>query len=103
MSQWGREDIDLIEPAFIEFDEDGAGEFGFIAVRGQVDYRAVDRDGRAGVEFTWEGDDEGDPVSGRGWATLVDEAFVEGCLFFHLGDESSFRAEPMPSDELPGQ
>jgi hypothetical protein len=77
--------------------------FGFIAVQGQIDYRPVERDGRPGVEFTWEGADEGDPVSGRGWATLVDDQIVEGRLFFHMGDESGFRAEPMaPADRVDG-
>lgn len=94
MSTWDREAVDLIEPGFIEVAADGTGEFGFVAVRGQIDYRLVERDGRAGIEFTWEGTDEGDPVSGRGWATLIDEALIEGHVFFHLGDDSSFRAEP---------
>ena len=94
MSGWDRDAIDLVEPGFIEFAEDRTGQFGFIAVRGWLDYRPVERDGQPGVEFTWEGVDEGDQVSGRGWATLVDDAMVEGHLFFHMGDDSSFRAEP---------
>jgi hypothetical protein len=94
MSGWDRDAIDLVEPGFIEFTEDGTGQFGFIAVRGWLDYRPAERDGQAGVEFTWEGIDEGDQVSGRGWASLVDDVMVEGHLFFHMGDDSSFRAEP---------
>lgn len=70
MSGWDRDAIDLVEPGFIEF---------------------------AGFEFTWEGVDEGDQVSGRGWAALVDDARIEGHLFFHMGDDSSFRAEPFVS------
>jgi hypothetical protein len=93
MSNWDRDAVDLIEPGFIEFDEDGIGAFGFVAVTGQIDYRETERDGHAVVEFTWEGVDEGDRVSGRGWATLSDDAVVEGRLFFHMGDDSSFRAE----------
>jgi hypothetical protein len=46
------------------------------------------------VEFTWEGVDEGDQVSGRGWAALVNDETIEGHLFFHLGDDSTFRAQP---------
>lgn len=95
MSGWDREAIDLIEPGFIEFSRDGSGQIGFIAVRGWLDCCAVERDGRNIAEFTWEGFDEGDRVSGRGWAALVDDAMVEGHLFFHLGDDSSFRAEPL--------
>jgi hypothetical protein len=94
MSVWDRDAIDLVEPGFIEFAGDETGQFGFIAVRGWLDCRPVERDGRIGVEFTWEGVDEGDQVSGRGWAVLVDDATVEGHLFFHMGDDSSFRAEP---------
>lgn len=97
MSGWEGDAIDLIEPGFIEFDTHGAGPLGFIAVRGELDYRAVTRDGRDGVEFTWAGHDEDDPVSGRGWAVLVGDSAVEGHLFFHLGDDSSFRAVPFAS------
>ena len=75
---WGRDAIDLIEPGFIEFAEDGTGKFGFIAVRGWLDCHPVERDGRIGVEFTWDGVDEGDQVSGRGWASLVDDTRIEG-------------------------
>ncbi|WAL64707.1 hypothetical protein ORV05_27655 [Amycolatopsis cynarae] len=94
MSGWDQDAIDLVEPAFIKFNRDRTGQFGFIAVQGWLDCRPADRDGRPGVEFTWEGVDEGDQVSGRGWASLVHDALVEGHLFFHLGDDSSFRAEP---------
>lgn len=96
MSNWDRDAIDLVEPGFVEFSSDGTGQLGFIAVNGWLDCRPADRDGRPGVEFTWEGFDEGDQVSGRGWAVLVDQA-IEGHLFFHLGDDSTFRAEPFTS------
>jgi hypothetical protein len=66
MSGWDRDAIDLVEPGFIEFDKDRTGRFGFIAVDGWLDYRPVQRNDRPGVEFTWEGTDEGDQVSGRG-------------------------------------
>ncbi len=93
MSGWDSDAIDLVEPGFIEFGADGTGQFGFIAVRGWLDSRPAQRDRRPGVEFTFEGIDEGDQVSGRGWAVLADDETIEGHLFFHLGDDSSFRAE----------
>jgi hypothetical protein len=102
MSGWDRDAIDLAEPAFIEFARDGTGQFGFIAVHGWLDCRRAERDGRPGVDFTWEGVDDGDQVSGRGWAALVDHESIEGYLFFHLGDDSSFRAQPF-HHELDGQ
>ncbi len=101
MSGWDRDAIDLVEPGFIEFAGDGTGQFGFIAVRGWLDSRPVERNGRGGVEFTWEGADEGDQVSGRGWVVLDDDETIEGHLFFHLGDDSSFRAVPF-NHELDG-
>lgn len=92
MDLWDREAIDLVEPGFLEFHSDGTGEFGFIAVRGWMDCRIGTRDGRECVEFSWEGNDEGDPVSGRGWAVLAEPDMLRGHLFFHLGDDSGFAA-----------
>ena len=94
MDMWDRDAIDLIEPGFIEFTKDGTGQFGFIAVHGWLDCRSTKRDGRPRVEFSWEGDDEGDQVSGRGWAALTDDGTIEGHLFIHMGDDSGFRARP---------
>jgi hypothetical protein len=99
MSGWDRDAIDLVEPGFIAFTGDGTGQFCFIAVRGWLDCRRVERNGHVGVEFTWEGVDEGDQVSGRGWASLVDDKTIEGHIFFHMGDDSSFRARPFTTDE----
>jgi hypothetical protein len=39
-----------------------------------MDCQSGQRDGRPRVEFTWEGDDAGDPASGRGWAALDEDA-----------------------------
>lgn len=92
MNLWDREALDLVAPAFIEFSSDHTGCFGFIAVSGWIDWR-VAAEGRTGVEFSWQGTDEGDQVSGRGWAALQDDGLVHGHLYFHLGDDSSFLAE----------
>jgi hypothetical protein len=77
-SGWDRDAIDLVEPGFIEFGAARTEQFGFIAVHGWLDSRPIHRDGRPGVEFSWEGNDEGDLVSGRGWAVLVDDETIEG-------------------------
>jgi hypothetical protein len=78
MDMWDRDAIDLVEPGFIEFAGDGTGQFGFIAVRGWMDCRSTERDGRTGVEFSWDGEDDGDQVSGRGWAAVVDDVTIAG-------------------------
>jgi hypothetical protein len=89
---WDSDALNLVTPAFIEFGEDGSGSFGFIAVQGRMDCREAARDGRPGVEFSWEGNDECDPASGRGWAVLEEDGSLRGRVFFHLGDDSGFTA-----------
>jgi len=44
------------------------------------------------VDFTFDGSDEGDQVSGRGWAKTEGKQLV-GQIVFHLGDESAFKAK----------
>ena len=92
MDLWDLEDIDLIEPAFIEFDQDRTGHFRFIAVEGFMDWRYGRPRERPCVEFTWEGDDDGDRANGRGWVTLEPDGSLRGHIYFHLGDDSGFRA-----------
>ncbi len=70
---WDSDALNLVAPAFIEFERDGSGSFGFIAVQGQIDCREAERDGWPGVEFSWEGNDECDLASGRGWAVLEED------------------------------
>ena len=64
------------------------GRFQFIAVHGVIDGRHVERDGRPAVEFTWDGSDEGDRVSGRGWVQLCPDGSLLGHIYFHDGDNS---------------
>ena len=93
MDNWDQEAV-VIELDEARLDQiDGLADFGFIAVRGELDCRDADRDGRPGVEFSWHGSDEGDDVSGRGWAALNRDGTLEGHIYFHLGDDSAFRAE----------
>jgi len=44
------------------------------------------------VEFSWVGTDEGDHVSGRGWARGEADGSLHGHLFIHDGDDSGFVA-----------
>ena len=92
MDLWDRDAIDLIGPAFIEFRADGTGNFRFIAVEGYLDFRHDEPPAGARVESTWEGDDDGSRVSGRGWAQLKPDGSLCDRISFHLGDDSGFRA-----------
>jgi hypothetical protein len=90
MDTWDIDAVELTGPAFIELEADGLGSFRFIAVEAQVNWRnhqATDR-----LDFTWEGNDEGDRVSGRGWAQVEEDGSLRGNIQFHLGDDSGFRA-----------
>lgn len=69
------------------------GSLGFLAVQGEIYWRDAPRDGPPGVEFSSEGFDEGDRTTGRGWVAVDDDGTLRGHLFFHLGDDSGFRAE----------
>jgi hypothetical protein len=68
------------------------GELGFIAVQGGLDWRSTTIEGRQAVEFSWQGFDEGDEVGGRGWAAIEPDGNLSGHIYFHLGDDSGFRA-----------
>jgi hypothetical protein len=91
MELWDRVALDLVGPAFIEFKRDGSGRCQFIAVQAWLDCRFTEKGGLPAVEFSWEGQDEGDYRSGRGWCTL-EHGKLEGRWFFHMGDDSSFVA-----------
>lgn len=92
METWGIDDAGRMGPAFIEFGSRDDGRFRFIAVEGWTGCHHGERDGRPLVEFSWEGHDEADPASGRGWAVLEPEGTVRGHLYLHLADDSGFRA-----------
>jgi hypothetical protein len=89
---WDREALDLVGPAFIEFRSDMTGLFGFIAVEGWMDCREASIDDHPGLEFSWDGNDECDPASGRGWAALQPDDTLTGHIYFHMADDSAFRA-----------
>lgn len=91
MEAWDRDAFELLGPAYFTFEKDGLGMLRFIAVEGQMDCRFGSRDGKALVEFSWDGHDEADPASGRGWAVLEGHVLT-GRIYFHLGDDSAFTA-----------
>ena len=88
---WNLDDLDLLEPAHLTLEPGGLGTLRLLAIDADLDYRIVERDGRPAAEFSFEGSDEGDRISGRGWAILDGEQ-LRGRLFFHRGDDSAFTA-----------
>jgi hypothetical protein len=89
---WAAADLDEFAPAHITFGASGGGKLSLIAIEADIDYRVGERGGKPAVEFSWEGSDDGQPISGRGWA-LLGEGQLAGRLFIHGGDETSFVAK----------
>ena len=103
MDLWDADAIDLVGPALIEIRRDGTGWFRFIAVEGHMDCRYVERKGRPAVEFSWDGNDEGDRVTGRGWAQADPDGSLRGHIFIHDGDDSGFLAVAETASEYPAE
>ena len=82
MEHWDKASIDLMVPGYITFREDHRGEFQFGAVHGDFHYRIAPYHDTERLEFAWEGEDDMDPVSGRGWAIIADGQ-LQGRLYFH--------------------
>jgi hypothetical protein len=90
MELWDQDFVDLVSPGHITFTRDGRGELHFGAVDASLDWRTGIAENRA--VFSFEGFDEGDEVTGSGWAKLSGGQLT-GSIAFHLGDESEFVAE----------
>jgi hypothetical protein len=90
MSEWDQDYVDMEVPGHITFGAGRSGSFQFGLVRGTLDYR-IDKCSSLRIEFTWHGFDEGDELTGRGHAELVDNE-LRGHYYVHLGDDSAFRA-----------
>jgi hypothetical protein len=92
MEVWDQHFVDAEVEGYFEFKSDGLGSFQFGYVTGDIDYRDSTRDGKPSVEWSWDGNDEMDPASGRGWA-VIEEDKIHGVIAIHLGDASAFEAE----------
>lgn len=87
--QWDRAYLDLIEAAYIRFDEGGRGELVFGALRAGLDCET----GRSVIFFTFEGHSVMDPIRGTGSAKLADDGSLEVEIGFHHGDEIELKAQ----------
>ncbi|CCV13921.1 conserved hypothetical protein [Mesorhizobium sp. STM 4661] len=83
-----------VQQAHLTFKGAAHGEIAFIALKGFLDVCYGSRDGAAIAEFSWDGFDENDPASGRGWAVLGSAGRLVGHIYIHNGDKSGFVCEP---------
>ena len=93
MELWDASYLDMMEPAYILFDDKVGGEFAFGCVTGHIHNRAADKS----ADFTWKGNDEMDETAGDGCAELQEDGSLKGEIRFHNGDESAFIAQPWPT------
>jgi hypothetical protein len=90
MSGWDQDYVHMEVPGHITFKNGWTGSFEFGLVQGQKDCRIEGRQNPR-IDFTWHGFDEDDELTGRGHAEIVDGE-LHGHLYFHIGDDSAFRA-----------
>lgn len=88
MELWDQEYIDLVEPGYFYFDDDGMGEFVFGTVNGTIDARIDSVNGKVRLEYSWEGDSDNDEACGRGWFECSENSKLYGKIFIHNGDDS---------------
>jgi hypothetical protein len=91
MEMWDQEYVNMEVPEHFTFMKDGTGHFQFGLVQGEMDCRIETVYDRERIEFSWEGQEELEIASGRGWA-VIENKELHGRIFFHLGDDSTFRA-----------
>jgi hypothetical protein len=92
MEEWDEDYFNVDVQAYIEIEPDNDGDFQFGLVRGDIDGRIVDYADGKRFEFTFEGNEEGDYVSGFGWVRIKEKNVLEGEFRFHRGDSSTFSA-----------
>jgi hypothetical protein len=91
MDTWDADYVNLVGPGYLRIDREGGGFMQSGAVEAALDCRGGDGGANQRLEFTFQGFDEGDPVSGRGRAT-VSGSQMTGHICFHRGEESGFTA-----------
>lgn len=92
MDRWDQDFVDAEVEGYVRFDHVDRGEFQFGYVHGHMTCEQTRRNGKPAFEWSWVGNDEMEPSSGRGWGVLKDEKSLAGKLFFHGGDGSAFTA-----------
>ena len=85
---WDGDYLDLVEPAYMTFANNGRGEFAFGVVNATMELGY----GQPIVFFNWTGSDEGDEICGSGSTELEDDGTVEIELSFHNGDDAILKA-----------
>ena len=90
MEMWDKDYFNMEVQAYIKVGKDLFGDFQFGLIEGCID---GELEGKKRLSFSFDGADENDPCSGRGYIELVDKDNVKGKFYFHQGDKSGFVAK----------
>ena len=93
MEMWDERAFNCYQQAYVTIKQNGMGEFAFCVVEAYMNGEIVNDGGEKRWKFTFEGNDEYDPVSGKGWIKLKNANTIKGKIKFHNGDSSKFWAE----------
>lgn len=85
---WDTNYLDLVEPAYIRFDEGGRGEMAFGALQASLECETA----VTIIFFSFEGCDEMDPVRGTGTAELAEDGTLDVEIVYYQGDEAQLKA-----------
>jgi hypothetical protein len=85
---WDTDYLDLVESAYIRFDEGGHGEMAFGALQAGLECETA----VSIIFFSFEGSDEMDPVRGTGTAELAEDGTLDIEIAYHYGDEAQLKA-----------
>ena len=92
MDVWDNHVLELGEEAHLSFE--GAPRRDRLCRRERLPRCPLRLAGRRGLRrFSWQGYDDTDPASGRGWVTLGTAGRLVGHIFIHQGDNSGFVCE----------
>ena len=92
MELWDSDYFNMELQAYIDIKPNNLGNFQFGLVSGYLDGYIEDEFGKEYFVFTWEGQDEMEPMTGSGWMKLIDKNEIVGSIKLHLGDRSGFSA-----------
>lgn len=70
MEVWDQDYVDMEVPGYIRIGSDGTGRFQFGLVSGDIDGRVEQCGNAPRFDFSWSGQEENDPVCGRGWTVV---------------------------------
>lgn len=86
---------DMVEPAYILFEDKGGGEFAFGCCTGHIWEASSTK--ATGIDFSWDGNDEMTEVCGNGSAELQPDGSLHGKICYRHGDEYTFIARKCSS------